>query len=243
MADLQIEQLKAELRERDEFLAFLAHELRNPLHTLGLQLTSARLAVRSETGSASLCARIRKAELTLKRYTERMVLLLDLAQHNLGAFTVTPAPVELVPFLEGLIRLFDDEAEYQSARIVYRGPTAATLVTDLTAIEHIVSNLLTNALRYASATTIAVELAVDGAGGFEIAVQDDGCGIAEAQQAQIFDKFQRGSAVLTESGFGLGLWIVSQMAAALGGIVSLESRPGQGCRFSIRFPPSAPSPP
>jgi signal transduction histidine kinase len=69
-----------------------------------------------------------------------------------------------------------------------------------------------------------------------LAVRDRGIGIAPEEQGCIFDRFERAVSVRHYGGFGLGLWIVRQMAEALGGAIRVESRPGEGAAFTVELP-------
>ena len=116
------------------------------------------------------------------------------------------------------------------------GETVA-VVTDPNLLHHILSNLLSNAVRYSpAATLVTLRLAVAG-GRTQIAVEDQGIGVPEADRARIFEPFERGSNVGAVKGTGLGLNIVQRMTGLLGGTVALAATAGGGCCFTLDFPP------
>ena len=123
-------------------------------------------------------------------------------------------------------------ARFPDRAIDVAGEGAATIVDpdDLYAAVH---NLVENALNYA-ASPVRVEAARDGSAA-RITVRDRGPGIAAADRAKIFERFYRG-AVDGVAGSGLGLSIVARVAERWNGTVTLDSRPGDGAAFTLRFP-------
>jgi len=102
-------------------------------------------------------------------------------------------------------------------------------------IEQVVSNLLTNALRYGAKSPIEVRVyAQDGEARVE--VRDHGIGISEDNQKRIFQQFERVSANHVAAGLGLGLFISEQIVTAHGGAISVESRIGEGALFRVSLP-------
>jgi signal transduction histidine kinase len=106
---------------------------------------------------------------------------------------------------------------------------------DRTAIEEVVENLISNAIKYGDGKPIDVTLARD-AGEMRFEVKDHGLGISANDQARIFEQFERLVTGRPTSGFGLGLWVVGQLTEAMGGTITVESHPGQGSTFIVRLP-------
>ena len=102
-------------------------------------------------------------------------------------------------------------------------------------LELVVDNLLSNAMKYAAGSRIAVRAWREG-GSACFSVADGGPGIAPEDQARVFQRFERGERAGSVAGFGLGLWIVRTIAEAHGGTVELASAPGAGARFTVRLP-------
>ena len=94
---------------------------------------------------------------------------------------------------------------------------------DRTAVEQIVENILSNAIRYGAGQPIAVTLSSNAGTAAAFASVIRGMGISEADQARIFDQFQRAKTDNTSGGFGVGLWITRQLVLAMGGDVSVTS--------------------
>jgi signal transduction histidine kinase len=106
---------------------------------------------------------------------------------------------------------------------------------DRTAIEQIVENLLSNAVRYGAGQPIHVSLAGD-ANIARLSVRDHGIGISHADQARIFEQFQRAAGNNTDGGFGVGLWITRELVLAMEGKISVTSEIGTGSTFTVSLP-------
>jgi len=234
-SESEIMRLREALRERDDLLAMAAHELRNPLHGLSLQLRLARMAAEGGDAPGAL-QRVAKAEVMLSRYAERLSLLLDLARLNADAYPVTLQRVDLARTLRVLGETMAPEAEFRAVALHLQLPATLEAVTDAGIVEQIVGNLLLNAFKHAACRNVTLSLSADGAQAAHIVVSDDGRGIPPADQQRVFGKFEMGSDAGRGSGTGLGLWIVRKLLAALDGRLSLDSRPQAGSTFTLRLP-------
>ncbi len=237
LPDAEIERLRRELGERDDFVALATHEVRNQLHTLGLQLRLAQLALETKDLDTS-AERIGKAQATLARYIERVTLMLDLTRLNADAYPLALRDVDVSETLRQIVEGLQSEAQFRAVALRTSLPPQCPALIDASALEHVVSNLLLNAFKHAAARNVTVSLLVlPGGERARIEVADDGQGIAEADRQRIFGKFERdaGSGART-GGSGLGLWIVRKLVAALGGTIGLASRPGAGSTFTIELP-------
>lgn len=235
-AAAELQRLREQVAERDDLLAIAAHELRNPLHALMLQLTLARSA--ADTGDATLAAeRIQKVQGGLARYAERATLLLDLSRLNAGAYPLSPQRVDLAELLRERVDEQRAEARFRGVGLVLAlpaEPLAAEI--DTLAFEQVVLNLIGNAFKHAGARTLQVSLRADGPGRALLSIVDDGRGLSAADQARVFGKFATARDGRRGAGSGLGLWIVRKLVDALGGTISLDSQPGAGCAFHVALP-------
>jgi signal transduction histidine kinase len=128
------------------------------------------------------------------------------------------------------------EAELAVARCKLRlsARGIATGSWDRLRVEQVFRNLLSNAIRFGAGRPI--EVAVDADHDFAtVAIRDHGIGIAPDQQSKIFERFERG-VEQRSGGFGIGLWIVRNICAAMGGAVSVESTLGEGACFTVMLP-------
>jgi signal transduction histidine kinase len=106
---------------------------------------------------------------------------------------------------------------------------------DRSRIDQIVTNLVSNAIRYAAGSPIAVSVARQ-AEDVVIEVRDTGPGLPDGQLARIFERFERGASMRHFGGLGLGLYVVRQITEAHGGTVTAENAAGGGACFTVRLP-------
>lgn len=228
----EVLRLQELLAERDDFLSVIAHELRDPLHTLSLQLSAARRQAEADTPRAVEWIVI--AQATLNRYIQNATVLLDLARSGHGY----QPHLQLVDLAQVLRRVAADNAaraEHHGLRIEVDAPAACLVQTDAIAVEHAVENLVSNACKHSGCRRLRLGVCESGEW-VDIMVADDGCGIPPAERERVFEKFERGNDAGQGTGSGLGLWIVRLLVRALGGSIALESGPEGGCVFNLRIP-------
>ncbi len=128
-----------------------------------------------------------------------------------------------------------------AVRVDVQPNTPATLCGDREMVRQVLENLVGNALKHAGSATVTAR---PEGGHVRFDVRDDGPGIPESEQAQLFDRWTRGSAARRSgiSGSGLGLSIVKRLVVAHGGLPGVSSRPGEGATFWVTFPTSRPAP-
>ena len=233
-------------RRKDEFLAMLGHELRNPLAAV-----SNSLSVLEQPGVDGERARRQRQVIERQtRHLARMVDdLLDISRVTLGKITLQRQPSDLREVVE---RCLDESAaagraRKQELRLV--GETGPVVVDgDPVRLEQVISNLLHNAVKYTPAGgRIEVELAVEGApegngapGGFAIVrVRDTGIGIPADMLPRIFEPFTQleSSLARAQGGLGLGLPLVRSLVELHGGSIDAASAgPDGGSEFTVRLP-------
>jgi signal transduction histidine kinase len=108
-------------------------------------------------------------------------------------------------------------------------------------IEQVITNLVSNACKYGEGKPIELTVA-RGPEGVELVVRDHGIGMSAADQARIFERFERAANTREYAGLGLGLWITRQVVHAHGGQISVRSQLGRGSEFSVQLPFAPPVP-
>lgn len=232
--EAEIQRLRQALEERDDFLAIVAHELRNPLHTLSLQLAAACKQAES-ANAATVMERIKAAQATLQRYSEQATILLDLARVSSRGLQLTIQGTDLSALLRDLTAEARVRALHHRIELRVSLPDRCVAETDATAVEHMVENLLINAFKHSGGRTVTLSLQENGSHAV-ISVADDGKGIPVDEQGRIFGKFARGGAAGHRNGSGLGLWIVRLLSEALGTRISLQDNLNGGSVFIIEIP-------
>ena len=233
----ELAELKREIALRDDVLSVAAHELRNPLHALSLHLALARTTALAGN-PAEAAERIRRAELTLKRYSERVTVLMELVASPAATYSLAHRRIDVPALVAVLVDSLAEEGRLRGmvVRVVCDEATFAPMrAVDPVAFEQVLDNLLLNAFKHSGASEVTIRLST-GQGCWVLQVEDNGHGIATADQALVFGKFAVASHSSRGTGTGLGLWIVSRLVQAMGGDISLRSGPEQGCAFTVRIP-------
>lgn len=215
-------------RDKTRFLHAVSHDLAQPLHAARLfaQALAERLQARPE---AATLAHIDGA---LGAAGELLESLLDIARLERGNVPVSVRPCNTGELLEGLAAEFGVLAAARGLELRHVG-THARIVTDPHLLRRVLQNFLANALRYTRHGRILLGCRRR-AGKLRIEVWDTGPGIAEEQQALIFEEFRR--LERDGEGLGLGLAIAERIAHLLGHALTLRSWPGRGSVFAIEVP-------
>jgi two-component system, OmpR family, sensor kinase len=236
---VRLRQAEEAVRARDDFLAIAAHELRSPLHALALRISALeRLA--SRDGQPMLAQELQRTRRSVDRYVRRAVTLLDVSRLHAGVLSPVRSWVDAAEVVAAVVDAHDDEARFHGATLYSEVIENVVGFWDAHMVEQILSNLVSNAIKYGNGTPVTVRLSARaGEGCFEVA--DQGPGIDEAHRGRIFDKFERVvSTAGDRAGFGLGLWIVGRMVAAHAGSIEVDGAPGGGAQFRVRLPLQSP---
>lgn len=243
--DLRSQKDRAESADRAKsvFLAAASHDLRQPIHALGLFLTSLHaMAQAPSVSQASLAEICRRMQSSLDGLGQLLNMLLDVSRLDANAVQVDIAPASLPHLFAELEQEFADLAQEKGLHLQVV-PTSAWVSTDATVLRRILTNLMANAIRYTPRGRVLLG-ARRRATHIEIQVWDSGVGIPPEQLDAIFEEFyQIGQtrAQRDEShGLGLGLSIVKRSARLIGAELRLRSTPGRGSMFSISVPSCTP---
>jgi len=227
--------LSAQREAQIAFLAGVAHDLRNPLSALS---TSVALIPANEPLPPE--PRIRRTLELVRRQLaklERMINdFMDITSIDSGALELHRAPHDLRALVRDVVHLFEATAPEQRIELsLPEEPLEAEC--DSLRIEQVVSNLMSNAIKY-SPSAAKVEIALfRELNDAVIAVRDYGIGISKEDQEHLFEPFRRASlARETIPGAGLGLYVVRRLVDAHSGRIEVDSLPGQGACFSVRLP-------
>jgi signal transduction histidine kinase len=230
------------IRARDEFLAVAGHELRTPLAAMMLQIESLKIAM--GTGAFAkdperYTTRMDKTAGHALRLARLVDGLLDVTRIAEGRIDLRLEELDLAALVRDTCERFADDAARAGCTVdVHAGPPCVGR-WDAQRIEQVVSNLLTNAMKYGSGKPISVRCTFtpDAA---TVSFEDHGIGIAPEDRERIFRRFERAVSERNYSGLGLGLWISRELVSAHGGSIGVVSEAGRGSTFSFSLPRSAP---
>jgi len=234
-----LEELQAALRARDDFLMVASHELRTPLTSLQLTASSVLRQLARANGhplpSQMLDDRMRTVKRQLDRLEQLIATLLDVSRIGVGRLDLQLERIDLVDVAKEVIARLEDEAGRQNVALELAAPPSVLGLWDRSRVDQIVTNLVTNAIKYGQGKPVEVELGCHD-GRAEIRVIDHGIGVAPEQQERIFGKFERAASQRNYGGLGLGLWITRELVELMGGRVRVDSTPGHGATFIVSLP-------
>jgi signal transduction histidine kinase len=231
------EKLQESDRRKDEFLAMLAHELRNPLAPIG---AAAALLQRAQLDEAMVRKTSRIVGRQVAHMTGLIDDLLDVSRVTRGLVELDCAPLDLRDVIADAVEQVTPLAHARHQQLAVRVPSHAVPVQgDAKRLVQVFANILNNAAKYTQeGGAIALRAAVDGAA-VVVEVEDNGIGMAPELVARAFDLFAQAERTSdrTSGGLGLGLALVRSLVELHGGKVACESAgPGLGSRFTVRLP-------
>ncbi|GAB4411476.1 MAG: hypothetical protein Kow00106_05690 [Anaerolineae bacterium] len=241
-----IEEKNQELQRLNElknaFLGMAAHDLRNPLSSIQLIASVLR------DGNFPLSEEERAALLDdIVQQTHHMLTLLDdlldVSQIEAGKLELRHEPLAVADFVGDLVGRHNQLSASKGTVIVLRHVESGTLVADPVRLRQVLDNLISNAVKYSPpGSTVWVDV-IRERDGWRLAVQDQGPGISPADRDKLFTDFARLSARPTggEKSTGLGLAITRRVVEAHGGIIDVDSMPGQGATFWVWLPAQPPA--
>jgi len=220
---------------KSTFLATMSHEIRTPLNGV---LGMADAMSRDRLSSAQ-----RQRLETIRQSGEALLAILndvlDLSKIEAGRLELEPAAFPLTPLLAQVQATFSGVAEDKglSFELKVEPAAAGAYLGDPTRLRQVLSNLVSNALKFTASGGVTVTASRRG-DVLDFDVADTGIGIPHDVQARLFDKFAQADASTTRrfGGTGLGLAICRDLATLMGGDVTLESEPGRGSVFRLSLP-------
>ena len=241
VARLKSEKLRAESERRAvaaaserraKFFAGANHDLRQPLQAMGIYLQILQMQSTPETKDV-----IAQLGATAQNISTLVEQLLEVSRIETGPLDVKMENVNITDLFNDLAAEFAPVAAAKGVLFQTR-PLPLTVHTDPVFVKRILTNLITNAIRYSDKPSAKIVLAARrlSGGRITIGVYDQGPGIAKEERQRIFEAFFRGKAGKnSETGYGLGLSIVSGLARRLGIPITVGSRLGKGSVFRLEF--------
>lgn len=242
------EQTREALRTRDEFMSVASHELKTPLTSLHLQLQllskSIRKAIENPNDKYAKLLAPEKLSSTLSscekqsaRLSDLLSELLDLTRVRLGRLHLAKEQTDLSILTQEVLDRFREEIGQKGSHLIYHFSSTPLGNWDRSRIEQVVTNLISNAIKYGEQQPIeiTVEPNQDRTSAI-LKVKDFGMGISAEMQGKIFERFERAVSSQKISGLGLGLYISRQIVEAHGGRIHVRSQLQQGSEFIVELP-------
>ncbi|MCY1065191.1 AAA family ATPase [Nannocystis sp. RBIL2] len=224
---------------RDEFLMIASHELKTPLTSLQLHIQMIERRLRRNPSANLSPERIQATLQVLNRQIARfghlVNELLDVSRLHTGRLTLTFESVDLSSLIRELVARMAPQLAAAGCWTVLELDDAVVGYWDRSRLEQVLLNLLSNAMKYGKNRPIDVTVCKRPTSA-SISVRDHGIGIVEADQARIFDRFERAVSARNFGGLGLGLYLVRSIVTAHGGTVRVESKPNAGSTFIVELP-------
>ncbi|KTC34682.1 chemotaxis protein CheY, partial [Pseudomonas sp. ABAC21] len=242
-AQLELEDRADELQRsskyKSEFLANMSHELRTPLNS---SLILAKLLAENPQENLS-AEQVKFAESIYSAGNDLLNLIndiLDISKVEAGKLEVRPETSSVARLVEGLRGMFEPLAADRKLgfQVDVQPGAPAMLFTDRQRLEQILKNLLSNAVKFTEQGEVSLSVSRAQDAGIAFTVRDSGIGIAPDQQESIFEAFRQADGTTNRryGGTGLGLSISRDLAALLGGYISVTSEPGKGSVFTLVLP-------
>jgi two-component system, sensor histidine kinase len=221
-------------RTEGEFVSMAAHELSQPLQTLELAWSAVQRHAPSDAEFGELT---QLATTSLSRMRELVRKLLDISRVESGSVRVEEECTSVRQICEDLERRFAPVANKKGLAFRCR-PCPAAIETDPILLHGILSNLVTNAIRYTSQGEVLIECRFAPDHGLDLAVHDTGIGIPARELKNVFRDFYRSEEAqeMAPEGVGLGLGVVQRLSKLLVLPVTVHSKPGIGSTFIVHVP-------
>ena len=236
----RIAQLEKQVRERDEFLSVVGHELRNPVSPLYMQIavmTERVAGATTEIEKSWLLEQLGRLTSRLDRFVSSLDRLLDVSRIGEGIVDLRPEPCDIVEIVRTSVASFPELARLKIS-VTVDAPSSVRGVWDRLRLEQICGNLLSNAIRYGMSRPIAITIeTVDN--DVILSVRDQGIGIAAQELPSVFDKFRRAANARQATGLGIGLWVIAELCKAMNGSIKVTSELERGSVFTVRLPRGA----
>ena len=238
----ELQEAKAQLQRavsmRDDFMSMIAHELRNPLNSVYLQAQLRRKMLAAGRADAhAMLKMVERDERQIRSMVRLLDDMLDVSRARTGRLAIVPGPFDLCASAAAVVEAIQELAHGSGVQVSLAAPPSLVIEGDEFRVEQVITNLLTNALRYGDGKPVAVTVGVrEEEHECFVSVRDQGMGIAPADQERIFEQFERTEGAAQVAGLGLGLYIARQIAQAHRGRLEVRSAPGEGSEFVLSLP-------
>jgi PAS domain S-box-containing protein len=248
LAQERVARLEAQksVQVRDDFISVASHELRTPITPLKMYLQVLRRAMQPIAASAlpnvgTFMKALEKTDSEFGRLEKLIEDLLNVTRLSAGRLTLNVEDIDLSQLVHDTVERSETDLRNAKCEIDLRIAPGVRGKWDRMRLEQVVSNLLTNAMKYGPGKPIEVTVQKKASTAL-LVVRDHGIGIPKEAREVIFGKFERAAPIKHYGGLGLGLYIAREFVAAHGGTIGVESELGQGSTFLVELPLDAAHP-
>lgn len=237
----RIAELEEALAARDDLIRLIGHELRNPLSPVYLQACHliAEMRRRGEDGvfeAAWLAPRLERMQRGLERLLQRLNRIMDVAAlQSPGGIALDPRPVDLAEIAAEVVASAERETVAAGIALRLHAPAPVVGRWDRGRVLQVLGSLVANAIQHGGGAPIDVTVGERGDVA-HVVVRDHGPGIAPELAPRLFDRLDRVTPRPPGGGMGLGLWMVRQLCAAMGGTITLGDPSGPGASLEVALP-------
>lgn len=231
-------ELESSTSNRIRILGTVSHEIRQPVHALGMMVERLRI----DPHSIEFRPQLDEVAAVVRSLAHSLALLLDISRLDAGTVKVKTSITSIQVLLERLTREFGFDARRKGLTLQCHSDQEVRIDTDFALFYGVVANFVSNAIRYTDHGYIKVFTSSKSTGEIWVHVRDSGRGIPQERQQDIFNEYVRlDRENQSAQGFGLGLAIVRRTAELLGLDIAVESEVGVGSEFRVSVPCSSQS--
>jgi len=233
--------MNAIAQAKSRFFAAISHDLRQPVHAIGLYLDAIERVV-AESNNVQAKHAVQGITLSWQTLNDLLSQVLDLARLEANMEQPELRFFYLAPLIQELMMQHSAVAERSGVRLIALVKPDCQVYADALMLKRVLSNLIGNALKYSPQGSVVVVALRRTSGLWKIQVRDAGCGISDEDQAQIFSEFVQlnNKSRDPSQGLGLGLAIAKRLIELLGGKIAVRSRLGEGCCMTVSLPYAVP---
>ncbi len=224
---------------RDEFLSVASHELRTPLTAMQFQIEILDRIFHKRAGD--LAQTVDRSVIVqgllqqIRRFSKLINDMFDVSRITAGQFRLDLEDIDFSSIVKEVCDRHKEESRNAGCEIKLEIDENPTGRCDRTRLDQIVTNLLSNALKFGPGQPIEIKVGQNSAS-ISLSVKDHGIGISSEHQKNLFKRFKQFAPKQNYHGLGLGLWIVHKIVKGLGGEIVVESQPGKGSIFKVILP-------
>ncbi|MBC7690295.1 MAG: PAS domain-containing protein [Methylotenera sp.] len=239
-----LEATQKALQLREDFISIASHELKTPITPLKVGLQILRRAFTTQEVEGLRPEKLKQlldiSDQQLNRLIGLVDNLLDVSKMRTDKMKLMPVRIDLTEIVKEVIQRLEPEVNEARASLTSTLEPAIFCECDPSRIEQVVTNLITNAIKYGNRSPIHLKLHRTSESAV-LSIQDQGIGIGKADHDRIFRRFERAASSTHFAGLGLGLYITAQIIGAHHGRIEVTSDAGQGSTFKVTLPLSQPT--